>query len=112
VLHVDSFDPAAVGHFCMPWLLNPFCFLSTRHHSVCVAVCSFLASYALLVGVLVADVAVPVGDRPFAAGLVRCCLLPLSLPPSSRVAGRCPPSFRPSGDAEAEASWGKAWSPI
>jgi hypothetical protein len=34
------------------------------------------------------------------------CLRPLSLPPSSRVARRCPPSFRPFGGAEAEAPLG------
>jgi hypothetical protein len=27
-LHVDSFNPADVRRFCMPWLLEPFCFLS------------------------------------------------------------------------------------
>jgi hypothetical protein len=27
-LHVDSFNLAEVRRFCMPWLLDPFCFLS------------------------------------------------------------------------------------
>jgi hypothetical protein len=27
-LHVDSFYPVAVRRFCMPWPLDPFCFLS------------------------------------------------------------------------------------
>jgi hypothetical protein len=67
------------------------------------AVCSVLAGHALLVGASVADVAVPAGEGVFAVGLVRICLRPLSLPTSSRVARRCPRSFRPSGDAETEA---------
>jgi hypothetical protein len=54
----------------------------------------------------VADAAVPAGERVFAAGLVHSCLCPLSLPPSSRVARRCPPCFRPFGGAEAEAPLG------
>jgi hypothetical protein len=54
---------------------------------------------------------VPAGELDFAAGLVRSCLPPLSLPPSPHVAGRCPPFFRPSGVAEAESFWGEAWSP-
>jgi hypothetical protein len=66
----------------------------------------------LLVGASVADAAVPVGEWAFAAGLVRSCLRPLSLPPLSGVAGCRPPSFRPSGDTEAEALLGEAWSPI
>jgi hypothetical protein len=41
-----------------------------------------------------------------ACALARC-LRPLSLPPSSRVARRCPPSFRAFGGAEAEAPWGR-----
>jgi hypothetical protein len=45
-----------------------------------------------------------VSVRPL--GLVNSCLRPLSLPPSSRVAWRCPPSFRPFGGAEAEAPLG------
>jgi hypothetical protein len=105
-LHVDSFDPAAVRRFCMPWLLDPFCFLSACPRPVSVAVCSLLACYVLLVGASVADAAVPAGERVFAAGLVHSCLRPLSLPPSSRVARRCPPSFRPFGGAEAEAPLG------
>jgi hypothetical protein len=54
----------------------------------------------------VADAAVPAGERVFAAGLVHSCLRPVSLPPSSRVARRCPLSFRPFGGAEAEAPLG------
>jgi hypothetical protein len=75
-------------------------------------VCSVLVSCVLLVGASVAEEAVPAGDRPFAAGLLRRsgllrrCLQPLSLPLSSRVAGRCPPFFLPSGGAEAEALLG------
>jgi hypothetical protein len=68
-----------------------------------VAVCSVLACYVFLVGASVADAAVPAGERVFAAGLVHSCLSHLSLPPWSRVARRCPPSFRPFGGAEAEA---------
>jgi hypothetical protein len=37
---------------------------------------------------------------------VLCTWPPLSLPPWSRVARRCPPSFRPFGGAEAEAPLG------
>jgi hypothetical protein len=105
-LHVDSFDPAAVRRFCMPWLLDPFSFLSAVPRPVSVAVCSILACYILLVGASVADAAVPAGERVFAAGLVHSCLRPLSLPPFSRVARRCPSSFRSFGGAEAEAPLG------
>jgi hypothetical protein len=105
-LHVDSFSPTDVRRFCMPWLLDPFCFLSPFPRSVCAAVCSVLACYVFLVGTSVADAAVPAGERVFAAGLVHSCLSPLSLPPWSRVARRCPPSFRPFGGAEAEAPLG------
>jgi hypothetical protein len=63
---------------------------------------SHIACFVLLVGASVADAAEPAGARVFAAGLVHSCLRPLSLPPSSRAAQRCPPSFRPFGDAEAE----------
>jgi hypothetical protein len=90
----------------MPWLLDPFCFLSACPRSVSVAVCSILARYILLVGASVADAAVPAGERMFGAGLVQSSLRPLSLPPSSRVARRCPPPFRPFGHAEAEAPLG------
>jgi hypothetical protein len=96
----------------MPWLLDPFCFMSACPCCICVAVCSVIASYVLLVGASVADAAVPVGDPPFAAGLVPCCMQPLSLPPSSHVAGRCPPSFRPFGGAEAAALLGLGVLPI
>jgi hypothetical protein len=105
-LHADSFKPAAVCRFCMPWLLDPFCFFSACPRPVSVAVCSILARYALLVGTSVADAAVPAGERVFAAGLVHSCLRSLSLTPSSRVARRCPPSFRLFGGAEAEAPLG------
>jgi hypothetical protein len=60
----------------------------------------------------VADAAVPAGERMFAAGLVRSCLSPLSLPLWSRVARHCLPSFRPSGVPRPKPLWGKAWSPI
>jgi hypothetical protein len=74
-------------------------------------VCSVLACYILLVGASVADAAVPAGERVFAAGLVHSCLGLLSLPPSSRVARRCPTSFRPFGGAEAEAPLGSGVVP-
>jgi hypothetical protein len=82
-LHVDSFDPAAVHHFCLTWLLDPFCILSAGPCSVGAVVCSILARYVLLVGVPVADAVAHAGDRVFAAGLVLRCLRPLSLLPSS-----------------------------
>jgi hypothetical protein len=107
-LHVDSFDPEAVSRVCMPWLLDPFCFLSACPHSVCAAVCSVPACYVFLVGASVAD---PAGERAFAAGLMRSSLRPLSLPSSSRVTGRCSSSFRPSG-LRPKPFWGEAWSPI
>jgi hypothetical protein len=90
----------------MLWLLDPFCFLSACPRSGSVAVWSILVWYVLLVGASVADAAVPAGERVFAARLVHSCLRPLSLPPSSRVARRGPPSFRPFGGAEAEAPLG------
>jgi hypothetical protein len=77
------------------WIL--FTFLSACPPSIRVAVCSIIASYVLLVGASVDDAAVPVGDLPFAAELVPCCLQPLSLPPSSRVAGVAPPCSAPLG---------------
>jgi hypothetical protein len=70
------------------------------------AVCSVLACYVFLVVASVADAAVPAGERVLAAGLVHSSLSPLSLPPWSRVARRCPHSFRPFGGAEAEAPLG------
>jgi hypothetical protein len=45
-LHVDSFGPADVRRFCMPWLLDPFCFLSACPCSVFVTVCSIIAGHA------------------------------------------------------------------
>jgi hypothetical protein len=110
-LYVDSFDLAAVRCFCMPCLLDPFCFLSACPRSVSVAVSSILACYVLLVGASAADAAMPAGARVFAAGLVHGCLRLLSLPASSRVARRCPPSFRPFGGAAAEAPLGKGVVP-
>jgi hypothetical protein len=76
-LHVDFFDPADVRRFFMPWLLDPFRFLSACPRSVSVPVCSVLACYVLLVGVSVADAAVLSGERVFAAGLVHSSLRPL-----------------------------------
>jgi hypothetical protein len=82
------------------------------YSSLCAALCSVFAAYFMLIEASAADAAVHADDRPFADGLVSClaaelpCLHRLSLPPSSRVAGRCPPSFRPSGGAEAEALLG------
>jgi hypothetical protein len=105
VLHVDSFDPAAVRRFRLTWLLDPFCLLPAYSRTVCVVVCSVLATYDLLDGASVADAAVTVFDSLF-AGLVRCCLRPLALPPLSRAARRCPASFCSSGGAEAEALLG------
>jgi hypothetical protein len=104
-MHADSVDPADVRRGCMPWLLAPFCFLSAYPRPVPVAVCPILACYVLFLASL-ADAAVPAGERVFAAGLVHRCLRPLSLPPSSRVARRCPPSFRSFGGAEAAAPLG------
>jgi hypothetical protein len=72
-------------------------------YTTCAAVCSVLACYVFLVAASVAETAVPAGERAFAAGRVHSSFRPLSLPSSSRVAGRCPPSLRPSGGAKAEA---------
>jgi hypothetical protein len=105
-LHVDSLNRADVCRFCMPWLLGPSCFLPACSRSLCAAVFSVLACYLLLVGASVADAAVPAGERVLPAGLVHSCLSPLSLPLSSRVAERCPPSFQPFGGAEVEAPLG------
>jgi hypothetical protein len=110
-LHVDSFNPADVRRFCMPWLLDPFCFLPACSRSLCAAVCSVLACYVRLVGASVADAAVPDGVRVYAAGLVHSCLSSLSLPPSSHVAKCCPPSFCPFGGAEAGAPLGEGVVP-
>jgi hypothetical protein len=104
--HVDSFDADAVCTHCMPWVLDPSCFLQDCPLAVCAHVHSLVAAYVLLVGASVADATVPVGQHEFASGLVHRSLLPLALPPASRVAGHCPPPFRPSGGAEAEAPAG------
>jgi hypothetical protein len=98
-------DHADVRHFCMSWLLDPFCFLHTFPHSVSVAVCSILACYVILVEAPVAHAAMHAGERAFVTGLVHSCLRPLSLPPSTRVERRRPSSYRPFGGAEAEALW-------
>jgi hypothetical protein len=88
------------------------CFLSACPRSVCAAVCSVIACYALWVGVSVAAAAVPAGDSAFAAGMVCSCLRSLSLPPSSSVARRCPaPTSAPQGLLRPRPSWGEAWSP-
>jgi hypothetical protein len=87
--HLRSFSdvPAALGVSPMVLFLLPV----RLSRSVCATACSVIACYALWVGASVAAAAVPAGDSLFAAGLVRCCLRPLKLPPSSSVAGRCPP---------------------
>jgi hypothetical protein len=101
-LHVDSFNPADVRRFCMPWILDPFCFLSAFLPSVYSPVCSVLACYVVLVAASVADAAVPAGERVFAAGLVHSCLSPVSycpalpplLPPLRVCRGRSPSGVR------------------
>jgi hypothetical protein len=50
-LHIDSFDPANVRRFCMPWLLDPFCFLSACPRSVCAAA-RFLPAMSFWLGLL------------------------------------------------------------
>jgi hypothetical protein len=87
----------APGSCLLPVCMSALC---------CAAMCSVLANYVLLVGASVADATVPAGEGVFTAVLVRSCLRPLSLLPSSRVAQRCPPSFRASGGADAEALLG------
>jgi hypothetical protein len=102
-LHVNPFDPVVVRRFCMPWLLDPFCFLSACP-AICFC-CCVLDSCLLCpcIGGFVAYAAVLAVERVFAPGLVHRCLGPLSLRPSSRVPRRCHPSFHPFGVAEAEA---------
>jgi hypothetical protein len=95
----------------MPWLLDPLYFLSACPCPVSVAVFSILACYVILVGASVADVAMPTGERVLAAGLVHSCFRPLLLPPSSRVARRCPPFYRPIGGSEAEGPLGSGVVP-
>jgi hypothetical protein len=109
-LHVNLFDMDAVRTHCVRWLLDPFLFLQGCPGSLGAALCSVLAAYVLLVGVSVADDAVPAGARVFAFGLVHCSLCPLALPPASRVAGRCPPPCRLAGGAETETPAGEALS--
>jgi hypothetical protein len=65
----------------------------------------------MLVEAFVANAAVPAGEGEFAAGLVHCCLRPLSLLPSSDVAPVAPPSFRASGSADAEILLGQGMVP-
>jgi hypothetical protein len=48
-LRVHSFDAATVNRFCPPWVLEPLCFLSARHWSICAAACSVLAAYVFFV---------------------------------------------------------------
>jgi hypothetical protein len=64
---------AAVDRFCLPWLLDPFCFLPACLLSVTASVCSVIAACVPLFAASIADDAVPVGDRVFAADLVHCC---------------------------------------
>jgi hypothetical protein len=70
------------------------------------AVCSVIAAFVLLVGVSVADDAVPAGSCVFASGLLRRSMSALALPSVSRVAWRCPLPLRPARGAEAEAPLG------
>jgi hypothetical protein len=105
-LHVDSFDADSVCAYCMPWLLDPLSFLQGCFRSRRDAVCSVIAAFVLLVGVCVADDAVPAGSCVFASRLVRRSPSALELPPASRVAGLCPLPFRPARGAEAEAPLG------
>jgi hypothetical protein len=69
-------------------------------------VCAVIAVFVLLVVASVTDDVVPAGSCVLASGLVRRSLSALALPPVSRVAGRCPLSFRPARGAEAEAPLG------
>jgi hypothetical protein len=108
VLHVDSFEPADVCRFCMPWLLDPFCLLSACPRSVCAAVCSVLACYVLWLGLLLlmqpcllVKTCLLLAWCAVACALSHCCSRPV-LPAVAR------PSFRLLGDAEAEALLGRA----
>jgi hypothetical protein len=74
------------GSFLPLVRFSPLCFA---------AVYSVLACDVLLVGASVADAAVPAADRVFSSTLVRSRSRPLSLPLSSRVAGRCTPLLLP-----------------
>jgi hypothetical protein len=58
----------------------------------------------LLVGASVAEEAAPEAQHVFASGLVRRPLCPVTLPPKSRVAGRCPPRSGPLGVPRASPS--------
>jgi hypothetical protein len=106
-------NPAGVRRFCMPWLLDPFCFLFACPRSGCAAECSVLACYVLLVGASVADAAVPAGERVLAAGLVHLVACALSrCRPRLVLPGVAPPPSAPSEAPRPKPSWGKAWSPI
>jgi hypothetical protein len=63
-------------------------------------------------GASVADDAVPVGLRVFAAGLMRRSLSPLVLLPASRVAVRCPSPFALISVLTLKPRWGRTRSPI
>lgn len=103
---VDPSSPDAVRACCVPLLLDPHVFLQDCAGPVCAQAYSVIAAYILLVGASLADEAVPVGECVFAAALVRHPLSYLALPPWSRILRSCPPPFRPSRGAEAEALLG------
>jgi hypothetical protein len=91
---VDSLNANSVRAHGIPWLLYPFPFLQGCPR---VLLCGLLLppllswlGLGVSLGASVADDAVPVGSRVFAAGLMHRSLSPLVLPPASRVAGRCP----------------------
>jgi hypothetical protein len=117
-LHVDSSNPADVRRFCMPWLLDPPCFLSAFPCSFCAAICSVIACYVVVVGATVADIntaayaAVPAGHQNVCLLLVwytvawaisRCRLRPV-------LPGVAPRPSVPSGVLRPKPPWGKAWS--
>jgi hypothetical protein len=91
------------------WIFSPSC---RNVPAPGVMLFSVIAAFLLLVGPSVADNVVPAGSCVFASGLVRRPLFALALPPVSRVAGRCALPFRTARGAEAEARWGRVWSPI
>jgi hypothetical protein len=96
----------------LPGSSSPFLTLSASCPLVPAPLVPLCARFlpAILVGASVTDAAVPAGERVLAAGLVHSCLSPLSMPPSSRVARRCPSA--PSRMPRPKPLWGKAWSPI